>query len=221
MAAPGHHASMGSASRLLGLSAAWLGYGFLHSLLASLAVKRWTAAHRPGLMPAYRLLYNLVALLALLPFGFWLLADPGPCLWRWTGPWRWAADGLALAALAALLLPGSPYDTGAFLGWRPWRAGRTDAGDSEPFRIGFLHRFVRHPWYALSLVLLWTRDMTALRLVSALWITAYFIVGSRLEERKLIAAHGDRYRRYRARVAGLLPLPWKTLSRAEARDLEA
>lgn len=203
------------------LSAAWAAYGLLHSLLAGHGVKRWVAARWPRLMPAYRLLYNLVALVTLVPFVLWLLRDPGPFLWRWTGPWRWLADGLALAALAALLLPGSPYDTSAFLGWRSWREHRTDAGDGEPFRIGFLHRFVRHPWYALSLVLLWTRDMTALRLVSALWITAYFVIGSRLEERKLIAVHGERYRRYRARVAGLVPLPWKTLSRAEARDLEA
>ena len=202
------------------LSAAWAGYGLLHSLLAGHGVKRWAAARWPRLMPAYRLLYHLGALVTLVPFGLWLLRDPGPFLWRWTGAWRWVADGLGLAALAGLLLPGSPYDTALFLGWRSWRERRLDAGDGESFRIGVLHRFVRHPWYALSLVLLWTRDMTAFRLVPALWITAYFVVGSHLEERKLLAVHGERYRRYRARVAGLLPLPWRTLSRAEARDLE-
>jgi protein-S-isoprenylcysteine O-methyltransferase Ste14 len=47
-------------------------------------------------------------------------------------------------------------------------------------------------------------------------MTAYFIVGSRMEERKLIAYHGERYRRYMAKVAGLVPLPWKTISKAEA-----
>lgn len=203
------------------LSAAWAGYGLLHSLLASLAVKRWVAARWPRLLPAYRLLYNLVATVTLVPFFLWLIQDPGPFLWRWSGAWRWVADGLGLAAIAGLLLPGSPYDTAGFLGWRAWRERRGDTGDGEPFRIGFLHRFVRHPWYALSLLLLWTRDMTTLRLVSALWITAYFLVGSRLEERKLEASHGERYRRYRARVAGLVPLPWMTLSRAEARELEA
>lgn len=206
---------------LLVLSVAWLGYGLVHSLLAARGVKRWVATRWPSLMPAYRFLYNFVALVTLAPFALWLLRDPGPFLWHWVGFWRWVADGLGLAALGALLLPGSPYDTALFLGWRSWRERRMDAGDGEPFRIGFLHRFVRHPWYALSLVLLWTRDMTALRLVSALWITAYFVIGSHLEERKLVEVHGDRYRRYRARVAGLLPLPWKTLSRAEARDLEA
>jgi len=55
-------------------------------------------------------------------------------------------------------------------------------------------------------------------LVSALAITLYFVLGSRLEERKLIAVHGDTYRRYRAKVPGLLPLPWKRLSREEAAN---
>lgn len=203
------------------LSAAWLGYGLLHSLLASRRVKAWTAARLPGLMPAYRLVYNVVAAATLLPFGLWLARDPGPFLWRWGGPSGWAANGLALGALALLMLPGGTYDLGAFLGWRAWRERRPDGGDGEPFRISWLHRFVRHPWYAVSLVVLWTRDMTALRLVSAVWITAYLFAGSRLEERKLVGLHGDRYRRYRARVPAFLPLPWKSLAPDEARDLEA
>lgn len=203
------------------LSTAWLGYGLLHSLLASRRAKAWAAARWPRLMPAYRLVYNGIALATLAPFLLWLVRDPGPFLWRWRGAAAWGADGLATAAVAVLLLAGTTYDLGAFLGWRAWREGRQDGGDGEPFRISRLHRFVRHPWYAVSLVLVWTRDMTALRLVSALWITAYFGVGSRLEERKLLALYGDRYGKYRRRVAAFLPLPWKRLTPAEARDLEA
>jgi hypothetical protein len=37
-----------------------------------------------------------------------------------------------------------------------------------------------------------------------------------MEERKLIAYHGKRYLRYMGKVAGLVPLPWKTISKAEA-----
>jgi protein-S-isoprenylcysteine O-methyltransferase Ste14 len=58
--------------------------------------------------------------------------------------------------------------------------------------------------------------MSAAMLLSALVMTAYFIVGSRMEERKLIAYHGERYLRYMGKVAGLVPLPWKTISKAEA-----
>jgi protein-S-isoprenylcysteine O-methyltransferase Ste14 len=50
-------------------------------------------------------------------------------------------------------------------------------------------------------------------------MTAYFVVGSWLEERKLTACHDEVYRRYIAAVPGLLPLPWKFLSVADANAL--
>jgi protein-S-isoprenylcysteine O-methyltransferase Ste14 len=63
--------------------------------------------------------------------------------------------------------------------------------------------------------------MNASMLLSGVMMTVYFIVGSRLEERKLLVYHGEVYRRYLGRVAGLIPLPWKILSPAEAEELAA
>ena len=57
------------------------------------------------------------------------------------------------------------------------------------------------------------------RLLSALLVSAYLLAGSQLEERKLLIYHGERYRRYRTRVAGLLPLPWRILTKKEAERL--
>ena len=57
-------------------------------------------------------------------------------------------------------------------------------------------------------------------LLSAIAITLYFIIGSRWEERKLIAYHGEIYRRYRQQVPGLIPLPWRYLNRIEAEALQ-
>jgi len=51
------------------------------------------------------------------------------------------------------------------------------------------------------------------------FITPYLMIGSRLEEKKLLVYHGDTYRRYMARVPGLIPLPWKTLTAEEAKEL--
>ncbi|WP_257304856.1 methyltransferase family protein [Geothrix campi] len=212
---------MGSdTANLLLLSCAWIAYAALHSLLASLGLKRAVVAHARPLVPAYRLLYNLIAVLALLPILGWMWRHPGPWLWRWTGPAGWTMNGLALLAAAVLVFGPAGYDLKEFLGWRQLRSLRTMAEDLEPFRISPLHRFVRHPWYSLSLVILWTRDMNQARLVSAWWITLYFILGSRLEERKLRARFGAAYREYMARVPGLLPLPWRILSQEEARRLE-
>jgi protein-S-isoprenylcysteine O-methyltransferase Ste14 len=47
-------------------------------------------------------------------------------------------------------------------------------------------------------------------------MSAYFVIGTWFEERKLIAEFGQKYRDYRARVPAILPLPGRTLSRAEA-----
>jgi protein-S-isoprenylcysteine O-methyltransferase Ste14 len=204
---------------LIALSLAWILYGALHSVLAAPGIKRAVADRWPRLMPAYRLLYNLLAGAALLPILWLLWRVPGPWLWRWQGAGAWVMNGLALLAVGLLVAVPGLYDLSEFSGLRQLREGRETSEEQEPFRISTLHRYVRHPWYALSLVLIWTRDMNAARLVSALGITAYFIVGSRLEERKLLVRFGGPYRDYLARVPGLLPRPWKILSREEARRL--
>jgi protein-S-isoprenylcysteine O-methyltransferase Ste14 len=203
------------------LVAAWLGYFVLHSLLASLAVKRWTAARRPDWMPLYRLGFNALAVLLVLPPLWLTLTGPGPVLIAWTGVGAWIANGLAIAAIAGVLWSLRWYDGAAFLGLRQWRERIGAVADREGFAISPLHRWVRHPWYSLSLVLIWTRDMDPSFLTSAVLLTGYFVVGSRLEERKLIAFHGERYRRYRELVPGLLPLPWRHLTAAQARALSA
>lgn len=203
------------------LAAAWLAYAALHSALASLAVKRRVAARWPAAMPGYRLAYNVVAVATIAPIAWLMHAHPGPALWEWRGIGWWLTNGLALAAAAGFLRSLRHYDSGEFSGMRQWRLGLRAVEDQERFHLSPLHRWVRHPWYFLGLVIVWTRDMSAAMLVSALFITAYFAIGSRLEERKLLVYHGERYRRYRQRVAGLIPLPWKILSRAEAEELLA
>jgi len=204
---------------LVWLALGWVAYAALHSLLAALWVKAWVARRWPAFAPYYRLAYNLLAVLLVLPLIWATYALPGEMLWRWTGIWAWLANGLALAALAGFWLSGGSYDLGEFLGTKPWRERRSDAVEQGGFVISPLHRYVRHPWYAIALVLIWTRDMDAPKLVSAAAITLYFVVGSRLEERKLAAHFGAAYREYCERVPGLIPLPWKRLSSQDAAEL--
>lgn len=204
---------------LFWLALGWLAYAALHSLLAALSVKAWVTRRWPRFAPYYRLSYNAIAIVLLLPLAWATYAIPGDWLWRWTGIGAWIANGLALAALAGFLFSGSAYDMGEFLGTQAWREQRADAVEHDGLRLSPLHRHVRHPWYALGLVLIWTRDMNAPLLVSAVAITLYLFVGARLEERKLEARFGAAYRAYREKVPGLMPLPWKRLSVAEEKEL--
>lgn len=197
----------------------WIGYFALHSILASLAVKRWVAATFPNLMPYYRLAFNILAVLLLLPILWLTYRDPGPVLWRWQGIAAWLANGLALAAMFGFLLTLRSYDMREFLGFRQLKFHVRKVEDQEHFHLSPFHRFVRHPWYFFGLVIIWTRDMYAATLLSSVIISLYFAIGSRLEEKKLLVYHGDTYRRYMARVPGLIPLPWKSLSAEEAEAL--
>jgi protein-S-isoprenylcysteine O-methyltransferase Ste14 len=208
-------------SELALLALGWAAYFALHSALASLAVKRAVAARWPRFVPAYRLAFNALALLLVLPLLAWTLTHPGPELWRWSGGWRWVADGSAALALIGVTWTLRDYDGSEFLGLRQWRDREQRVEDQESFHLSTLHRFVRHPWYSLGLVLLWTRDMDAARLVAASLATGYVVIGSWLEERKLLVYHGERYRRYRQRVPALVPRPWRWLDAESAARLRS
>jgi len=139
------------------LATAWLFYFAIHSLLASLWIKRRIATHHLEWMPAYRLGFNLVAIgLLALPVGL-MWAFRGDLIWSWEGSAGWVMNGLGLLALLGFVWSLRFYDGLEFLGLRQWRCRVTRVEDQEVLRISPLHRFVRHPWYSLGLVVLWTR----------------------------------------------------------------
>jgi protein-S-isoprenylcysteine O-methyltransferase Ste14 len=207
-------------SNLLWLIVSWLAYFVVHSLLASLTVKHRVALHFPGWMPGYRLFFNIVAMLLLIVPLYQTWAIGGEFVFVWQGGWQWLGNALALAAVIGFLYSLRHYDGSEFLGLRQLKDGEKRVEDQESFCISPLHQHVRHPWYFLGLILIWTRDMTMAMLVSSIMMTLYFIIGSWMEERKLLHYYGEAYAEYCRRVPGLLPLPWRNLSREQACKLE-
>jgi len=201
------------AAALTLLALAWALYFIIHSLLAGNRIKRWLATAAPAISRNYRLLYNAVALVALIPPLALQWGLSGPPLLPVPEAVRYLLDAVALVAAATFVWTLRWYDTRAFIGLpaaQPEMPGRTTLALSP------LHRHVRHPWYFLALIVIWTRPLDAAWLVACLAITVYLVIGSRLEDHKLIEEFGEPYRRYCDRVPGLLPLPGRRLDAEEA-----
>jgi protein-S-isoprenylcysteine O-methyltransferase Ste14 len=195
--------------RLMLLALAWTAYAAVHSAMISETATGFLRRRLGAGFRFYRLVFNGVALALLVPVVLYsesLKAEP---LVRWVGPWR--AVRYALVALAALLFVsgGRHYSVSQFLGLSQLR-GRSGGGLAP--RGGIDSRgvlgVIRHPWYTGVVLLLWARDLDAASLVVSGVLTAYVLIGTLLEERKLVHEFGDAYRDYQRRVSMYVPLKW-------------
>lgn len=185
----------------------WTLYLALHSLLASGRVKRSVERHWPGLRPWYRLLYNLVAVAGLLGLGWYQGTLPRQWLWE---PSLWSGGGgvsLALSGLAIAALALRGYDLGAFAGTRQLRS-EAAIDPEEGLVTEGLHRYMRHPLYTATVLLLlgWLllRPSTV-TLTAVGCMLVYLRIGIHFEEAKLMARYGEAYRSYRRKVPMLFP----------------
>ena len=189
-------------------------FGFVHSLLASLMAKalarKWLGARVAD--GTYRLLYNFVATLTVLPpFALALLLPDQPPLWQILMPEAFVTTLIQIAALGGMVVSLWRVGLPRFVGLRQLLrllAGELDPRDPPVLRTDGVHGWVRHPLYFFSLVVLWLLPVMTPNLFALnLGITFYFWIGSIYEERKLVQEFGDAYRAHQARVPRLFPWP--------------
>ena len=182
--------------------AAW---GFLHSWMASFANKKLARRYfGEKLSRYYRLIFIAVAGLTLFPILAMPLFFPAKVLWRIPPPWLIVTIALQLLALVAILVTFLYIDWMAFIGFR--QLTNPDAERENRLVIRGMYRFVRHPLYLFSIILLWLIPwMTDVLLAFVIASTLYFIIGTIPEERKLLDIYGDQYRRYQEQVPRIIP----------------
>ena len=206
-------------NQIIIISLLWIGFFIIHSFTASLTLKRWIANHFKTLMPAYRLGFNLFSGVLIIPILLLSYSWRSEPLWHWSPPLFWITSGITAITIIALYFSLRYYDMPEFMGTRQWRERNSQIEDQEQFVIGAFHRYVRHPWYTMGITLIWCRELDPIMLTNAIMLTLYFIIGSRLEERKLVQYHGKVYADYSKCVPGLIPRPWRYLTKVEADEL--
>ena len=160
----------------------------------------------------YRLGYNIFSLLTLFPIVVYQLQLPGKIIFTW--PWPWNLVKIIMYLAAVLLFYGGyrVYDMKYVLGIRQLQERREDRiQKGAEFKTSGILEYVRHPWYSGAIILVWAfGPVTDVSLVAKIILTAYIIIGTFLEEKKLGQEIGAPYREYRKRVP--LFIPWKKIN---------
>ena len=182
-------------------------FGLQHSIMARRSFKQWlTRWITPAIERSTFVLASSLVLLLLywqwrpLPAVIWSVSDPVAVNLLWAA----YLTGFALVLASSFII-----DHFDLFGLRQvWLNLVRRHYDHPPFSVEWMYRFVRHPLYVGLLLAFWSAPtMTLGRLVFALGMSAYVLIGIRYEERDLLRFIGDDYRRYRERVPMLLPRP--------------
>jgi protein-S-isoprenylcysteine O-methyltransferase Ste14 len=181
-----------------------VGFAVIHSLLASLPFKRSirrSLGSRADKL--YMPVYNLIAVITLIPLVYLLYKNPGPFLYIVPSPWRWLM--IAGQVIAAIIGPRALLDAPhRFRLHSQLSAPNTpQAGHLE---IHGVYRWIRDPFLFSGLVLMWlTPFMTTNLLIIYILTTIYLVMGSLHWESRLVAQFGDEYREYQKNVYRIIP----------------
>ncbi len=194
------------------LALLWSTYCFVHSALISVRV---TELFRRALGKGYayyRLVFNAFSLVTFAPLLLYSRSPrfQHPTIFEWSGGWQFLRYSMILLS-AALIVSGSRhYSFSQFLGFRQIRSGSSQGGITETGNIdttGVLG-ITRHPWYVAVFLLLWVNNLSAATIVVNVVLSSYLVIGTLLEERKLVLEFGDRYRVYQKNVSMFIPTKW-------------
>ncbi|MEI7492167.1 MAG: DUF1295 domain-containing protein [Bacteroidota bacterium] len=186
----------------------WAGYCALHSYLISIGFSNLMNRLLKKYYAFYRVLYILISLFLLIPLiNYTAQLDNKEII----------IYGPVLNILRYLLISGSlimffwafffDYDPLSFFGVRQiinfGKVKKTN--ESDELKKSGLLGIMRHPMYFALIVYLWSQTHKMADIVVNAVLTVYIIIGTILEEKKLVLEFGEKYIKYQKEVPMLIP----------------
>jgi len=192
------------------LAILWIVWCTMHSFLISISVTNFMKSRLGNTYRFYRLFFNIISTLALIPVLAYSYTIESDILFRWDGVYRIFQALLVVISLYFFYTGAKHYDGLHFLGLRQFREDNSKkvlSGCAKLDSNGVLC-LTRHPWYLGSILIIWARTIDVQALIVNVILTLYLIIGTYLEERKLVIEFGDQYRKYQKKVSMLFPFKW-------------
>ncbi|MBI5951060.1 MAG: isoprenylcysteine carboxylmethyltransferase family protein [Chloroflexi bacterium] len=176
-------------------------WGVVHSFLASHMAKDLFRL-KAGSMDFYRLAYNVFAGISFLPILYLMATLPNQPVYEVPSPWNLVMFGGQLLSLVLLAVAFLQTDALSFVGLRQL----FEAEKSGALVVHGLYKVVRHPLYTFSLLFIWlTPSVSQNSLTVYIGATAYILIGTYFEERKLLREFGEAYANYKKSTPMLIP----------------
>lgn len=186
----------------------WAGYCWFHSYLISIRLTKLMTRLLKKYYAFYRLFYILISLVLLIPLiNFTSQSDNEVII----------TYGLTLNIIRYVLIWGSllmffwafffNYDSLSFFGIRQiLNFGKIkETNPSEEIKKNGLLGIMRHPMYLALIIYLWCQTFRVADIVVNIVLTIYVLIGTWLEEKKLVIEFGKTYVKYQHEVPMLIP----------------
>lgn len=190
------------------LNTLWVFWCVLHSVLISHAVIELMKRKLGEFFAYYRIFFVLVSIGTLLPLFFFQISLPQSVLFNWHERWQYIRIAMILYANICIIGGFLAYDVQYVIGIRQIRLYALHSGEPlNSLETKGILRYIRHPWYSAGLMLVWAGGtITDVNVSVRIIVTVYLIVGTYLEERKLLVERGEPYEKYREEVPMYFPV---------------
>ena len=192
------------------LTILWISYCTLHSAMITPRFTNFLRRKLEESFKYYRLFYNVVALALLIPVVLYSYSIRQTPFFTWEGYLLPVRFLLLAAGLFFFYAGARQYDMSTFLGLKQINESITHnlINKSGQLNSSGILGVVRHPFYAATFPLIWATNLDVTFLIVNCILSIYVIIGTFLEEKKLVQEFGDEYRAYQDRVSMLFPLKW-------------
>jgi methanethiol S-methyltransferase len=181
-----------------------VGFAALHSLLASLPVKKMARRHFGSKVdPWYPVLFSIIAVITILPLAVMLIRSPGPVLYIVPHPWIWL---FFLAQLLIGLATMKAFQDAPHRFLIRAQLAKPLSPDAFAGGIKGLYCWIRDPFLLSGLLLMWlTPFMTENLAIGYLIASVYLFLGSLHWESRLHIQFGEAYTAYKKEVPRMIP----------------
>lgn len=184
----------------------WTAYCALHSFLISMRFTKLIMRLLKNYYAFYRLFYVVLSIVLLIPLVKYTAHADNIIIINYP---------MSLNIVRYVLIYSSlmmfwwafffNYDFLSFFGIRQiLNFGKKNNSSKEISKKGLLG-VIRHPMYLALIIYLWCQIFSVVDLVVNTLLTIYIIIGTFLEEKKLVLEFGDLYIKYRQEVPMLIP----------------